>query len=152
MANKSLKLEDLLKTAEKIENSVPEMDEFISVTADKDFIYFPNKQPKPRKRANIWRDATAEEIKQSAGAMNASSQNDNFFEEFMKIADKELMKNLNPTILNALQDSTKIKKKIVIPKNPGVNYIGLLIGPQGHYQKRLEEESECKILIRGKGS
>lgn len=39
-----------------------------------------------------------------------------------------------------------------IPKNPGVNYIGLIIGPGGHYQKRLEEESECKILIRGKGS
>lgn len=152
MANKSLKLEDLLKTAEKIENSVPEMDEFISVTADKDFIYFPHKAPKPRKRANVWRDATEEELKQSAGGLNTSSQNDNFFEEFMKIADKELMKNLNPTILNALQDSTKIKKKLVIPKNPGVNYIGLLIGPQGHYQKRLEEESECKILIRGKGS
>lgn len=70
----------------------------------------------------------------------------------MKRADPELMKNLNPTILNALQDITKIKKKMYIPKNPGVNYIGLLIGPQGHYQKRLEEESECKILIRGKGS
>jgi hypothetical protein len=26
----------------------------------------------------------------------------NFFEEFMRIADKELMRNLNPTILNAL--------------------------------------------------
>lgn len=39
-----------------------------------------------------------------------------------------------------------------IPKNPGVNFIGLIIGPGGHYQKRLEEESECKILIRGKGS
>lgn len=39
-----------------------------------------------------------------------------------------------------------------MPKNPGVNYIGLIIGPQGHYQKRLEEESDCKILIRGKGS
>jgi len=47
----------------------------------------------------------------------------------MQIADKDLMKNLNPTILNALQDPTKIKKKIYIPKNPGVNYIGLLIGP-----------------------
>jgi hypothetical protein len=57
----------------------------------------------------------------------------NFFEEFMKIADKNLMHNLNPTILSALQDDTKIKKKLYIPKNPGVNYIGLLIGPQGHY-------------------
>jgi hypothetical protein len=51
----------------------------------------------------------------------------------MKIADKNLMHNLNPTISSALQDDTKIKKKLYIPKNPGVNYIGLLIGPQGHY-------------------
>ena len=92
----------MLKTAEKIENSVPEMDEFISVTADKDFIYFPNKPPKPRKRANNWRDATEEELARDTGGINQSNQNDNFFEDFMKIADKELMKNLNPTILNAL--------------------------------------------------
>jgi len=63
-----------------------------------------------------------------------------------------LIQNLNPTVLNALQDSSKIKKKIYIPQNTGVNYIGMLIGPKGLYQKRLEEESGCKILIRGKGS
>ena len=33
-----------------------------------------------------------------------------------------------------------------------INNIGMLIGPKGLYQKRLEEESGCKILIRGKGS
>jgi len=51
-----------------------------------------------------------------------------------------------------LQDASKIKKKIYIPQTTGVNYIGMLIGPKGLYQKRLEEESGCKILIRGKGS
>ena len=64
----------------------------------------------------------------------------------------ELMQNLNPTVLNALQDASKIKKKIYIPQNTGVNYIGMLIGPKGLYQKRLEEETGCKILIRGKNS
>ena len=49
-------------------------------------------------------------------------------------------------------DDNKIRRKIYIPVNTGVNYIGLLIGPRGLYQKRLEEESGCKILIRGKGS
>ena len=58
---------------------------------------------------------------------------DDFYEEFMRIANPELMKNLNPLILNSLQDGSKIKRKIYIPKNPGVNYVGLLIGPQGHY-------------------
>lgn len=63
-----------------------------------------------------------------------------------------LLKNLDATILSALQDSSKIKKKIYLPRQTGVNYIGLIIGPRGLYQKRLEEESGCKILIRGKGS
>ena len=67
-------------------------------------------------------------------------------------SNPSLIQNLNPAILNALQDSSKIKKKIYLPKNTGINYIGLLIGPRGLYQKRLEEESGCKILIRGKGS
>jgi hypothetical protein len=66
--------------------------------------------------------------------------------------NSELMQNLNPTVLNALQDSSKIKKKIYIPQGNQVNYIGMIIGPKGLYQKRLEEETGCKILIRGKDS
>lgn len=29
---------------------------------------------------------------------------------------------------------------------------GLIIGPRGNTQKRLERETDCKIAIRGKGS
>jgi len=65
-------------------------------------------------------------------------------------SNPEWASKLNPQILSALQDSSKIKRKIYLPKNTGVNYIGLLIGPRGLYQKRLEEESGCKILIRGR--
>ena len=39
-----------------------------------------------------------------------------------------------------------------IPKKPGINYVGLLIGPKGTYQKRLQQQSGCKILVRGKGT
>ena len=46
----------------------------------------------------------------------------------------------------------KIKKKIYIPKKAGINYVGLLIGPKGTYQKRLQQQSGCKILVRGKGT
>lgn len=46
-------------------------------------------------------------------------------------------------------DSGKLRKKIYLPRKNGVNYIGLLIGPRGMYQKKLEEETNCKILIRG---
>lgn len=58
--------------------------------------------------------------------------------------------NVNPNILFTLNDTSKIKRKVYIPKVSGVNFVGLLIGPKGSYQKRLEQQSSCKILIRGK--
>lgn len=32
------------------------------------------------------------------------------------------------------------------------NFIGLIIGPRGNTQKRMEKETRCKIAIRGKGA
>lgn len=55
-------------------------------------------------------------------------------------------------VTNVLKDNTKIKKKIKIPTHTGFNYAGLIIGPKGANQKRLEEETGCKILVRGRGS
>lgn len=45
-------------------------------------------------------------------------------------------------------------RKIYIPvdKYPDYNFIGLIIGPRGNTQKRMEKETGCKIAIRGKGS
>jgi transcription antitermination factor NusA-like protein len=59
---------------------------------------------------------------------------------------------MGSNIITTLNDSTKIKRKIYIPKNTNFNYTGLIIGPKGANQKRLEEETGCKILVRGKGS
>jgi far upstream element-binding protein len=44
------------------------------------------------------------------------------------------------------------KTKIFLPRFQGINYVGLIIGPKGIYQKKLEDKTGCKILIRGKGS
>lgn len=43
-----------------------------------------------------------------------------------------------------------LKRKVYLPKNTEINYIGLIIGPKGMYQKKLEEQTGCRILIRGK--
>ncbi|XP_074264315.1 splicing factor-like protein 1 [Silene latifolia] len=45
-------------------------------------------------------------------------------------------------------------KKLYIPQKeyPGYNFIGLIIGPRGNTQKRMEKETGAKIVIRGKGS
>ena len=52
--------------------------------------------------------------------------------------------------------SGRVTKKIWIPsdKNPGYNYVGLLIGPGGSKQRELVAQSggQVKISIRGKGS
>jgi splicing factor 1 len=48
----------------------------------------------------------------------------------------------------------KVTKKIPIPqdKYPDYNFIGLIIGPRGNTQKRMERETNTKIAIRGRGS
>eukprot|EP01029_Cantina_marsupialis_P022838 TRINITY_DN56062_c0_g1_i1.p1 TRINITY_DN56062_c0_g1~~TRINITY_DN56062_c0_g1_i1.p1 ORF type:complete len:676 (-),score=269.19 TRINITY_DN56062_c0_g1_i1:649-2676(-) len=55
---------------------------------------------------------------------------------------------------NQNRSYNKCTKKHYIPEKeyPGYNFIGLIIGPRGNTQKRLEKEFNCKISIRGKGS
>lgn len=57
-----------------------------------------------------------------------------------------------PGAKNVILDNTRIKRKIPIPTNKNFNYAGIIIGPRGSNQKRLEEETGCKILVRGRGS
>ena len=40
----------------------------------------------------------------------------------------------------------------VSDKYPGVNFIGLIIGPRGNTLKKLEKDTGAKIMIRGKGA
>ncbi|TMW63264.1 hypothetical protein Poli38472_002205 [Pythium oligandrum] len=48
----------------------------------------------------------------------------------------------------------KLSRKVYIPVNdfPNYNFIGLIIGPRGNTQKRMEKETNCRIAIRGRGS
>jgi rRNA processing protein Krr1/Pno1 len=59
--------------------------------------------------------------------------------------------SFNNAIGSARGDCSQLRRKLYLPQD-GVNYIGLLIGPRGMFQKKLEGESGCKILIRGRGS
>jgi len=38
---------------------------------------------------------------------------------------------MNPNLINTLNDPTKVKKKLYVPKHDNFNYIGLIIGPKG---------------------
>ena len=37
-------------------------------------------------------------------------------------------------------------------EHPHYNFIGLIIGPRGNTQKRMQQESGAKIALRGRGS
>lgn len=45
-------------------------------------------------------------------------------------------------------------KRIYFPieKHPDINFLGLVVGPRGMNQRKMEKETGCKISIRGKGA
>ena len=49
---------------------------------------------------------------------------------------------------------SKLSDRVSIPQDeyPAINFMGLLIGPRGHTLKKLERQTEAKIMIRGKGT
>lgn len=52
------------------------------------------------------------------------------------------------------QHSPHLPRFHTVPQKeyPTFNFIGLIIGPRGNTQKRMERETNTKIAIRGKGS
>ncbi|KAI8032672.1 Splicing factor-like protein 1 [Camellia lanceoleosa] len=74
-------------------------------------------------------------------------------EQRQKIISKLVKKN--PTF-KTLPDykPPKLFKKLYIPvkEYPTYNFVGLIIGPRGNTQKRMEKETGARILLRGKGS
>ncbi len=67
----------------------------------------------------------------------------------------EQMMKINP-LFQPPADFVKQKpfRRLFIPfkEHPNYNFIGLIIGPRGNTQKRMERETGCKISIRGRGS
>lgn len=65
------------------------------------------------------------------------------------------LKKLDPAFLPPRgMRPPKCIDKLFIPKEKEgtLNFIGLILGPRGNTQKRLEKDYDCKVAIRGKGS
>lgn len=68
--------------------------------------------------------------------------------------------NCNKPQITCTEDTEKeyeepcitIHEKVTIPNRPECKYIGRILGPRGITVKQLEARTECRILIRGKGS
>ena len=119
--------------------------------------FIPNIQPQPQLNTNDTQtqSPTHNSIFQSqpqpqTGNAQIPPNNNQFFPAMYPPPIPINILTPNQNIIN--NDSMKIKKKIYIPKKTGINYVGLLIGPKGTYQKRLQQQSGCKILVRGKGT
>lgn len=59
---------------------------------------------------------------------------------------------LNTGLFSMISDASKIKRKIMLPKDSNVNYNSILVGSKGNAQKQLEEKTGCKIVVKGRGS
>ena len=103
-----------------------------------------------RRKVSKWGDAPSKFTSAPPGGLNSISLSNQIHSQKTGFTAPPII-NQNSSLFN-LNDNTKIKKKIYIPKQSGINYVGLLIGPKGTYQKRLEQQSGCKILVRGKGT
>nr|NP_001123334.1 zinc finger protein ZF(CCHC)-13 [Ciona intestinalis]FAA00134.1 TPA: zinc finger protein [Ciona intestinalis] len=67
------------------------------------------------------------------------------------------MQDINPEYkppMDYKPPQQRISERVMIPQdlNPNINFVGLLIGPRGNTLKKIEKDSNCKIMIRGKGS
>ncbi|CAJ0963645.1 unnamed protein product, partial [Mesorhabditis belari] len=54
----------------------------------------------------------------------------------------------------AVGEIVTITEKLYVPKNdyPDYNFVGRILGPRGMTAKQLEQETGCKIMVRGRGS
>jgi protein quaking len=48
----------------------------------------------------------------------------------------------------------QLTEKLYVPvkDHPEFNFVGRILGPRGMTAKQLEQETGCKIMVRGKGS
>lgn len=61
-------------------------------------------------------------------------------------------KRTNQQTQQNTDSNTTIKKTLMLPDTSSTNLIGLILGPKGSYLKKIEEESNSKIHLRGKGT
>ena len=105
----------------------------------------PNRSPSPPPKYDITGKRT--NLREARMRESLLEQRTKLIEEIMK---------LNPQYTGGagLVVTGKPVKRIFFPKdlNPLLNFVGLIIGPRGVTQKKLEQETGCKISIRGKGA
>ncbi|CAJ0957622.1 unnamed protein product, partial [Mesorhabditis belari] len=67
---------------------------------------------------------------------------------------KRILCKVNSLYLKLSGEIVTITEKLYVPKNdyPDYNFVGRILGPRGMTAKQLEQETGCKIMVRGRGS
>jgi splicing factor 1 len=83
--------------------------------------------------------------------MRPQRRREKLMKERVALLERQMV--LNPSLAGTVQTKKRTSEKIYIPTKeyPDINFMGLIIGPRGNTQKRMEQETGCKISIRGKG-
>lgn len=89
----------------------------------------------------------------------------NVFQHLERLLDEEINKvrgnlfhfatNKEPLALpEASGPVVTLSEKLYVPakEHPDFNFVGRILGPRGMTAKQLEQETGCKIMVRGKGS
>ncbi|CBY30806.1 unnamed protein product [Oikopleura dioica] len=76
-------------------------------------------------------------------------------DEIVKVRSVLFQNNTKPLELPTPTGKTvTLSKKVFVPAKdyPDYNFVGRILGPRGLTAKQLEQETGCKIMVRGKGS
>ncbi|XP_060896858.1 protein quaking-B-like isoform X1 [Labrus mixtus] len=89
------------------------------------------------------------------------------FQHLERLLDEEISRVRKDMYIDTLNSSGRISKlpeavgpiihlqeKLYVPtkEHPDFNFVGRILGPRGLTAKQLETETECKIMVRGRGS
>ncbi|RNA43088.1 held out wings isoform X3 [Brachionus plicatilis] len=108
--------------------------------------------------ANEYLSQLLEDKKQLAAFPKMFKHVDRLLDEEIKKAQQIL---LQPNVLNSVNflpepvgPIVQITEKLYVPVKdyPDFNFVGRILGPRGMTSKQLEQETGCKIMVRGKGS
>ncbi|GMT27057.1 hypothetical protein PFISCL1PPCAC_18354, partial [Pristionchus fissidentatus] len=90
----------------------------------------------------------------------------NVFHHLERLADEEISrvrvalfqfeftKKEDLQLPDAEGESQVVTEKVFVPakEHPDYNFVGRILGPRGMTAKQLEQETGCKIMVRGRGS
>ncbi|CAD5227628.1 unnamed protein product [Bursaphelenchus okinawaensis] len=155
-------------TSVEADTALEPNEEELEAVANEEPVYSVSTMPEYKLKA-YGQSTPAGDVQSSANSspqssLGSSTQSSHSKTRLAPILEASQVPELKTKFLNEMPEDLHYLKKIgipisqsqcaklFIPKVEGYNFIGRIIGPRGISVRRLENETSCKILIRGRGS